>query len=89
MDTTAIMRGQIPISHNTLVEYLDKKVENIIGNAVVTSSLGGNYSENIPIGTIKSVYYKGYGLFQSAEVEPIINFFTLQNVFIYIQGESK
>ena len=86
LDTTAIMRGQTPVSQNTLVEYLDKKIKNLAGAAIITSSLGDNYPENIPIGTVKNIHYKGYGLFQSAEVEPIINFFTLRNVFVYTRN---
>lgn len=86
-NSTAIMRGQTPASHYTLIEYLDKNAEDLIGNLVVTSALGGNYSENIPIGRIKTTYYKGHKLFQSAEVDLIINFFTLQNVFVYIDND--
>ena len=86
---TAIMRGQLPSSHFSLVEFLSRQREYFIGASVVTSSLGEKYPKGISIGKVVNIQKKTYGLFQSAEVKPTIDFFQIDNVFVLIDGDKK
>jgi rod shape-determining protein MreC len=55
-----------------------------VGDLVLTSGLGGNYPSNILIGQITSVRRKETDLFQSASVQPVVDFSRLQIVLIIV-----
>lgn len=84
MGDTAIMEGLAPISISLLVRYLDRNSGlDFQKRMVVTSDMGGKYPAGIPIGHIVKIKKERYGLFQSAEVTPILNFFRLRYVFVF------
>ena len=80
-----IMKGQIPVSFNTIIEFLDKNLINLIDKEVITSGVNPKYPKNIRIGHIIEVANKQQALFQSAIVKPHINFFTLEDILILMQ----
>jgi rod shape-determining protein MreC len=55
-----------------------------VGDLVLTSGLGGNYPANILIGQITSVRRKETDLFQSAAVQPVVDFGRLQIVLVIV-----
>jgi len=58
----------------------DAKVEP--GELVLTSGLGGNYPPNILIGQVTSVRSQDYDLFQSASLQPVVDFTDLEIVLV-------
>lgn len=54
------------------------------GDLVVTSGLGGNYLPNILIGQVTGVRKREQDLFQSASVQPVVDFERLQVVLIIV-----
>jgi rod shape-determining protein MreC len=52
------------------------------GELVLTSGLGGNYPANIVIGQVTTVRSEPFALFQSASVQPVVDFSQLEIVLI-------
>ena len=53
-----------------------------VGDLVLTSGLGGNYPANILIGQVASVRKRETDLFQSASVQPVVDFSALQILLV-------
>ncbi len=58
------------------------------GEILLTSGLGGNYPSDVLIGQVTSVIKKENELFQTASVQPIVNFSTLRAVLIITNFKS-
>jgi len=52
------------------------------GELVLTSGLGGNYPPNILIGQVTGVRSQDYDLFQSASMQPVVDFSNLEIVLV-------
>ncbi len=65
---------------------LDEKVEP--GDIVLTSGLGGNYPPNIFIGQVLSVQQRDNALFQTASVQPIVEFSSINAVLVVMNFEA-
>ncbi|RPI31086.1 MAG: rod shape-determining protein MreC [Chloroflexota bacterium] len=52
------------------------------GDLVLTSGLGGNYPSNILIGQVTGIRRRDYDLFQTASVQPVVDFTQLEIVMI-------
>jgi rod shape-determining protein MreC len=79
-DVEAVLNGQITgelelnmISQNTTVQA---------GDLVMTSGLGGNYPANIVIGQVVTIRNEASSLFQTASVQPAVDFSQLDIVLI-------
>jgi rod shape-determining protein MreC len=53
-----------------------------VGDLVFTSGLGGVYPKGIPIGVVASIKIDSSGIQKIAAVDPIVNFDTLEEVYI-------
>jgi len=80
--TEAILTGSITgdlslgmISHDVTIEPSD---------VVLTSGLGGDYPPNILIGQVVSISNPEYELFQSASIQPIVDFSRVEFVLVII-----
>lgn len=56
-----------------------------IGDKLLTSGLGGIYPKGVLVGTVTGVERKPYGLFQSVQVEPAVDFTRLEEVFVILE----
>jgi len=56
------------------LELIPQDVEVLPGNLILTSGLGGNYPPSILIGQVSSVRQRATDLFQSASVQPAVDF---------------
>lgn len=65
---------------------LDETVEP--GDVVLTSGLGGNYPPNIFVGQVLSVQKRDNALFQTASVQPIVDFNSLNAVLVITNFEA-
>ncbi len=65
---------------------LDAAVEP--GDVVLTSGLGGNYPPNVFVGQVLTVQTRDNALFQTATVQPIVDFNTLSAVLVVTNFEA-
>jgi rod shape-determining protein MreC len=58
------------------------------GDVVLTSGLGGNYPPNVFVGQVLTVQTRENALFQTATVQPIVDFNTLSAVLVVSNFEA-
>jgi rod shape-determining protein MreC len=75
--------------YRTRIEYLERKDEAAEGDLVVTSGLGGFFPRDLPVGKIVKVDKRGFGLYQDAEVQPVVDFGKLRDVLVVVPRESQ
>ncbi len=76
----AILYGQS--SPVCVLEYLNRDVDIQAGDYVISSGMGGIFPKGLILGIISKVGKKSYGLFQYAEVTPLVPFSMLEEVLI-------
>ena len=67
------------------LKYLLRSEEVAVGDAVVTSGLGGNFPKGLMVGEVKKVDKKGHGVFQYAELVPSVDMAELEEVFVIME----
>jgi rod shape-determining protein MreC len=67
------------------LKYLLRTEEVAVGDAVVTSGLGGNFPKGLMVGEVKKVDKKGHGVFQYAELVPSVDMTQLEEVFVIME----
>ena len=65
---------------------LDENIEP--GDVVLTSGLGGNYPPNIFVGQVLSTQRRSNALFQTASIQPIVEFSSINAVLVVSNFES-
>ncbi len=70
------------ITGDVSLDFIPQEANVEPGDLVLTSGLGGNFPPNILIGQVTSVRSQDYDLFQSASVQPVVNFEGLEIVLI-------
>ena len=76
----AILAGSI--TGETTIESISQEANAQIGDLVLTSGLGGNYPADILIGQLSGVRKLPVELFQTASVQPIVDFAKLKVVLV-------
>lgn len=66
------------------IEYLLRSEEVREGDVVVTSGLGGVFPKDLPVGTIRKIEKKEYGMYQEVEVAPSVDFSHLGAVLVIL-----
>ncbi len=66
------------------VEYVLHKDDIQVGDAVVTSGLGGLFPRDMPIGKVARVSKPDSSLYQEIEVEPLVDFGKLREVLVVL-----
>lgn len=65
------------------MQMLLKKEDDVnIGDLVLTAGIGGVYPKDIPIGKVAEIQLDSTGLLKTAFIEPLVNFDTLEEVYI-------
>ena len=82
----ALLQGSITGDLTVDAIPQDAAVQN--GDLVLTSGLGGNYPPDILIGQISGVRQRPTELFQSATVEPVVDFSLLEIVLVIVNFRS-
>lgn len=67
------------------LDYIFKTEEVKEGDQVVTAGYGGIYPTGLPIGVVSRVIRKRRGMFLEIEVEPAVDFLTLENLLVIEQ----
>ncbi len=76
----AILNGQI--TGEISLDMISQNAKVQPGDLVMTSGLGGNYPANLVIGQVVTVRTEAYSLFQSASVQPAVDFSQLDIVLV-------
>jgi rod shape-determining protein MreC len=76
----AVVRGEV--SGEISLAMIPQSAQVEIGDLILTSGLGGNYPTNILIGQVTGVRRRETDLFQSASVQPVVDFNQLEIVLI-------
>jgi rod shape-determining protein MreC len=78
----ALLQGSI--TGDLTVEAIPQDANTQTGDLVLTSGLGGNYPPDILIGQISGVRQRPVELFQSATVQPVVDFSQLEIVLVIV-----
>lgn len=76
----AVIRGEV--SGEISLAMIPQSAQVEIGDLILTSGLGGNYPTNILVGQVTGVRRRETDLFQSASVQPVVDFNQLEIVLI-------
>jgi len=85
-EVEAQLRGSLTGEISLGMIPLDEVIEP--GDVVLTSGLGGNYPPNIFVGQVLSTQRRENALFQTASVQPIVNFESINAVLVIDNFES-
>tara|TARA_B100000809_G_scaffold194559_1_gene193765 strand:+ start:3107 stop:3937 length:831 start_codon:yes stop_codon:yes gene_type:complete len=77
----AMLHGE----HLARVEYVVKDADIRVGDEVVTSGLGEMYPGDVPVGCVRSWALDSSGLYQAAELEPVVDMRNLKYVFVVVK----
>jgi rod shape-determining protein MreC len=80
--TNAVLVGSI--TGDLQLEMIPQDVDVQVGELVVTSGLGGGYPPNLVVGQVSTVRRQDYDLFQTASVQPAVDFSQLEIVLVII-----
>ncbi len=64
------------------LEMISQEVTLQAGEIILTSGLGGTYPSNLLVGQVASVRKQATALFQSASVQPVVDFASLRAVLV-------
>jgi rod shape-determining protein MreC len=76
-------RGALPT-----IDWIDLQYQVAVGELVTTSGLGGKFPENLVIGRVIDVERNEAELFQSAVVQPAVDFNTVEIVFVVTEFDT-
>ena len=79
-DAEAVLQGQV--TGEVTLEMAPQSANLQTGELIVTSGLGGNYPPNLVVGQVTSVRRRDFDLFQSAAVQPAVDFSELEIVLV-------
>ena len=85
-DEDAIISGSI--SGDITLEMLNQNVPLQVGNILLTSGLGGNYPSDILVGQVIDIRKTENELFQSAYIQPAVDFATLRAVLVIMNFQA-
>lgn len=80
VQTEAMLTGSV--TGDVSIEMVPQDTDLKIGEVVLTSGLGGNYPADILIGQVISIRKRENELFQSASVQPAVDFSSLRAVLV-------
>jgi rod shape-determining protein MreC len=85
-DTEGQLYGSLTSDLTLDMVPLDAVVD--VGDVVLTSGLGGNYPPNIFVGQVLSTQKIDNALFQTASVQPIVDFSSINAVLVIANFEA-
>lgn len=73
-----------PDRYAARLEYLQRSDESAVGQRVVTTGDDGRYPRGLPVGRVTTLKAQAHGLFQEAELEPLVDLSALEEVFVVL-----
>lgn len=77
-----VCRGQ---GHMLSFDFVLRKEEVKVGDPVITSGMGGVFPKGLLVGQVKSINRHAFGLFQTIEVAPAVDFPRLEEVLVLLR----
>ncbi len=81
-DVDGVLSGSI--TSDLVIDLIPQDAQLQAGDLVFTSGIGGTYPGNILIGQVSNVRQEATALFQSASVQPVVDFTRLEIVLIIV-----
>ncbi len=81
--TRGVIRGQ---GDSLSFEYALRQADLEVGDEVITSGTGGVFPKGVPVGRITRVSRENFGLFQTVEVAPFVDFSRLEEVLVLLKA---
>lgn len=85
-ETEAVLVGGI--TGELTLELIPQSAILQSGDLIVTSGYGGSYPANILVGQVSTIRSNAYDLFQSASVQPAVDFSQLEIVLVIVNFQS-
>lgn len=71
------------------VEYFERTDEVAIGDLLVTSGVGCRFPKGIPVARVTKVVQRDWGMYQTVEAEPTVDFSRLEEVLIVLTDDKE
>jgi rod shape-determining protein MreC len=71
------------------VEYVQSSDSIDLGDVLVTSGVGCRFPKGLPVARVTKVLKRDFGIYQSVEAEPVVDFSRLSEVLIVLSGEDN
>lgn len=71
------------------IQYLQRTDEVQVGDEIYTSGLGQRFPASILVGRVSEVRRRDFGLYQEAEITPVVNFSNLEEVLVLTSGSRE
>src|SRR5262249_124505 len=66
------------------VEYVQRNDEVEVGDVLVTSGVGCRFPKGIPVARVKKIEKRNFGIDQTVEAEPTVDFSRLEEVLVIL-----
>ena len=77
-----------PKSFSCRVQYVKRTDEVEVGDLLVTSGWGKRFPKGIPVAKVSKVVRRDFGIYQTVEAEPAVDFARLREVLIVMTAEG-
>ncbi len=71
------------------IQYLSRDDEIAVGDEIYTSGLGQRFPPSILVGRVSAVTRQDFGLYQEAEVVPVVDFASTEEVLVLTEGSRE
>jgi rod shape-determining protein MreC len=71
------------------VEYFERTDEVAIGDLLVTSGVGCRFPKGVPVARVTKVVQRDWGMYQTVEAEPTVDFSRLEEVLIVLTDDKE
>jgi rod shape-determining protein MreC len=75
--------------YSARVEYVQRTDDVDVGDVFVTSGFGCRFPRGIPVARVKKVEKRNFGIYQSVEAEPTVDFSRLEEVMIILTDPKE
>ncbi|HYO96330.1 MAG TPA: rod shape-determining protein MreC [Polyangiaceae bacterium] len=70
--------------YSVRVEYMNRPDEVEVGDLLVTSGVGCRFPKGVPVARVKKIQKREFGIYQSVEGEPTVDFSRLEEVLVIL-----
>jgi rod shape-determining protein MreC len=74
------------VSGSLIMDYVERDQLVEAKQVVITSGLGGLFPKGIPVGVVMSVGEEDVNIYKQIEVQPFVNFLTLEEVLVILSS---
>jgi rod shape-determining protein MreC len=78
-----------PAHYSVRVEYMQRTDQVEVGDLLLTSGVGCSFPKDIPVARVVSVSKKDFGIYQTVEAEPTVDFSRLEETLIVMTDAAE